>query len=325
MRVLVTGGCGYKGSVLVPKLLAAGHRVSVLDAQWFGNYLEPHEQLEVVRWDLRDYTLNGGIDAIIHLAGIANDPCGELDAKLTWEVNVLATHFLADAAVRAGVRQFIFASSASVYGLKDNRPVVEDDTMAPVSDYNKTKMCAERVLLSYQARYPQEIGNGRMAVQIIRPATVCGVSPRMRLDTMVNMLTLQALTRGEITAHCGEHGAGLMRPNTHIEDITDLYVWMLDRPDLTGCWNAGFENLSALDTAELIAAEVPAKITLTTVKDKRSYAVDSSKLRAAGFRPKHTVRDAIREIAAAYRSGRIVPGPQCVNLSWMRSQGLLAA
>ena len=315
MRVLVTGGCGYKGSVLVPKLLAAGHVVVVLDAHWFGRNLPEHERLTVLLGDIRDRVSCNGIDAIIHLAGIANDPCGELDSKLTWEVNVLATLFLVEAAVRAGVKQFIYASSASVYGIKDNQAVREDTILEPVSDYNKTKMAAERVLLSYAER---------IAVQIVRPATVCGLSPRMRLDTMVNMLSMQAATKGEITAHCGEHGAGLMRPNTHIEDITDVYCFMLERPELTGAWNAGFENISALDTAKLIAEEISAKVTVTTVKDKRSYAVDSSKLLAAGFRPKHSVRDAIREIVAAYTVGALVDEPRCRNLHWMRSQGLVS-
>lgn len=307
-HVLVTGGCGYKGSVLVPKLIEAGHEVVVLDAGWFGNCLKEHERLEVVKGDIRDCHLIWGADAIIHLAGIANDPCGELDAKLTWEVNVLATMRLAEHAVKSGVQQFIFASSASVYGIKDNKAVVETDSLAPVSDYNKTKQVAERVLLSYA---------DKMKVQIIRPATVCGFSPRMRLDTMVNMLTSQAMTKGQITAHCGEHGANLMRPNIHIEDITDLYVWMLERPHLTGVYNAGFENLSAMQTAELIARHVDAEINITTVKDKRSYAVDSSKLLNAGFTPKHTVEDAIKEIA---QSG-LVPQEHMMNLAWMRKHG----
>ena len=318
MKVLVTGGCGYKGSVLVPKLLAAGHQVRVVDTHWFGRNLPVHERLGMFMLDIRGGFSCDGIDAVIHLAGIANDPCGELDAKLTWEVNVLGTLRLAEAAARAGVKQFIFASSASVYGLKDNVPVVEDTRLEPVSDYNKTKMCAERLLLSYA---------DRMAVQIVRPATVCGLSPRMRLDTMVNMLTLQALERGVITAHCGEHGAGLMRPNTHIEDITDLYLFMLERPHLTGCWNAGFENISALDTADLIARELSGKvrIEITTVQDKRSYAVDSSKLLAAGFTPRHGVRDAIRQIAAAWRGGSLKDEPRMHNLAWMRERGLVTA
>lgn len=318
MRILVTGGCGYKGSVLVPKLLAAGHVVDVIDTLWFGNSLKPHKNLYVRQLDIRqhhDYTLFG-YDAIIHLANIANDPCGDLDAKLTWEVNALATTLLADNAARAGVKQFIFASSASVYGIKGNDPVVEDTPLEPVSDYNKTKMVAERALLSYA---------DRMRVQIVRPATVCGVSPRMRLDVMINMLTMQALTKGVITAHCGEHGAGLMRPNIHIEDVTDLYLWLLDRPHLDGVFNAGFENLSALETAQLIQKRVASELQVTTVKDKRSYCVDSTKLLEAGFRPKHTVAEAIEEIAKGYAAGTVKDTPDTVNLSWMRSHGWAVA
>lgn len=313
MIVLVTGGCGYKGSVLVPKLIEAGHDVVVFDTCWFGCNLKENKNLyDVLKGDIRDSTLPVGMDAIIHLAGIANDPCGELDAKLTWEVNVLATMRLAEHAVRHDVKQFIFASSGSVYGIKGGKPVVEDDELAPVSDYNKTKQVAERVLLSY---------SDKMAVQILRPATVCGVSPRMRLDTMVNMLTMQALTKGEITAHCGEHGANLMRPNVHIEDVTDLYCWMLERPHLTGAYNAGFENLSAMDTAELIAKFVPAEIKITTVKDKRSYAVDSSKILNAGFKPKHSVAEAIEDIVVAYNKGKVKDLDDAYNLKWMRQHG----
>jgi nucleoside-diphosphate-sugar epimerase len=313
MIVLVTGGAGYKGSVLVPKLIEAGHDVVVYDTCWFGCKLKEHKHLyDVLKGDIRDGSLPVGMDAIIHLAGIANDPCGELDAKLTWEVNVLATMRLAEHAVRHGVKQFIFASSGSVYGIKGGKPVVEEDELAPVSDYNKTKQVAERVLLSY---------SDKMAIQILRPATVCGVSPRMRLDTMVNMLTMQALTKGEITAHCGEHGANLMRPNIHIEDVTDLYCWMLERPHLTGAYNAGFENLSAMETAELIAKHVPAEIKITTVKDQRSYAVDSSKILNAGFQPKNSVADAIEDIVVGFNKGRIKDQDDCYNLRHMRANG----
>ena len=318
MRVLVTGGCGYKGSVLVPKLLAAGHDVVVFDAEWFGNFLEPHDGLYLIKGDIRaeQIVIDPTIDAIIHLAGIANDPCGELDAKLTWEVNVLAHMQLCDVAARAGVKQFIYASSASVYGIKGDGEITEDMTLAPVSDYNKTKMCAERILLSYA---------DRMRVQIVRPATVCGLSPRMRLDTMVNMLTVQALKDGRITAHCGEHGGGLMRPNVHIDDITDLYVWLLERPQIRGIMNAGFENISALDTAKLIQGIVPAEIAITTVKDKRSYRVNSDRLLGYGFRPRHTVTEAISEIAAAWRNGALTDTDDKYNLRHMQAQGLVSA
>lgn len=313
MKVLVTGGCGYKGSVLVPKLLDMGHEVWVLDTQWFGNALKPHPNLAVTKGDIREPFALDGVDAIIHLAGIANDPCGELDAKLTWEVNVLAHYFLCDAAARAGVKQFIYASSVSVYGIKGDEEIVESMTLAPVSDYNKTKMCAERILLSYA---------DRMAVQIVRPATVCGVSPRMRLDTMVNTLTAQAVRGDVITAHCGEHGGGLMRPNIHIEDITDLYCWLLERPHIYGVMNASFENLSALETAQLIAKTMPgSEFVITPVKDKRSYKVNSDLMKGYGFLPKHSVVGAITEVAAALKQGRIVDDDRAYNLKWMTKNG----
>src|SRR5215210_6542868 len=174
MKVFVTGACGYKGTVLVPKLLERGHDVVAFDIMWFGNALQPHPRLKVVKGDVRDIDKIElrGVDAIIHLSSVANDPCGDLDPKLTWEISALATMQLADKAARNGVRQFIYASSGSVYGVKDEPQVNEDLELTPISEYNKTKMVGERVLLSY---------SGDMAVQIVRPATVCGFSPRMRL------------------------------------------------------------------------------------------------------------------------------------------------
>ena len=311
LKVLVTGGCGYKGSVLVPKLLKK-HDVTVVDTMWFGSALEEHPNLSIREGDIRNPVDCTGFDAIIHLAGIANDPCGELDARLTWEVNVLATMRLAESAVDAGVKQFIFASSASVYGIKDNEAVNEDSPLAPVSDYNKTKQVAERVLKSYGGFY----------LKIVRPATVCGVSPRMRLDVVVNMLTAQALEKGEITVHCGSHGAELMRPHVHIEDITDLYCWLLERPG--DCvFNAGFDNQSIGTTGKLINERIPSKMYVSQVMDKRSYCVDSSRL-LREFTPKRGVKDAIEDIVIAWGEGRIKPGPKTMNLQWMKSQGLVA-
>ena len=186
MKILVTGGCGYKGSVLVPLLLADGHDVTSIDTQWFGNALPKHHRLKNLKMDVRDTDAIplDGVDAIIHLANIANDPAVELNPTLSWEVNVLAGQQMADRAIRAGVKQFLFASSGSVYGVKEEPKVTEDLTLVPISVYNKTKMVAERVFLSYA---------DKMQVHCIRPATVCGLSPRMRLDVSVNMLTYQAL------------------------------------------------------------------------------------------------------------------------------------
>ena len=191
MKLLVTGGCGYKGSVLIPSLLADGHSVINVDLQWFGNTLPEHPRLTNIKNDIRDINSISldGVEVIIHLANIANDPAVELNPTLSWEVNVLAGQQLADRAVRAGVKQFIFASSGSVYGVKDEHHVTEDLVLVPISVYNKTKMVAERVFLSY---------SNQMQVHCIRPATVCGLSPRMRLDVSVNMLTYQALKTAKL-------------------------------------------------------------------------------------------------------------------------------
>jgi nucleoside-diphosphate-sugar epimerase len=311
MHVLVTGACGYKGTVLVPKLLTAGHRVTGVDIMWFGNFLRPHPELEVIEADVRniDSVPLDGVDAIIHLSSIANDPCGDLDPKLTWETSVLTTMQLADRAVRLGIKRFIYASSGSVYGVKDDPEVTEDLELVPISEYNKTKMCAERVLLSYK---------DDLLVQIVRPATVCGFSPRMRLDVSVNMLTMQALTAGRITVFGGEQ----TRPNIHMDDITDLYLFLLDHPEHLGVYNAGFENLSILDIAHRVQSHVPAEIVVTPSNDPRSYRINSDRLLATGFRPKKTVEDAIVELAGLHRQGALKDEDRFHNLRWMQRNTL---
>jgi nucleoside-diphosphate-sugar epimerase len=306
MRILVTGGCGYKGHVLIPKLLTKGHQVRVFDTEWFGNFHEKHPQLETIVGDVNapNSLKLEDIDAIIHLASIANDPCGDIDPKLTWETSCLATMKLADEASRAGVKRFIYASSGSVYGVKTEEKVTEDLTLEPLSEYNKTKMVSERVLKSYEEQ---------MKVQIVRPATVCGLSPRMRLDVSVNMLTMQALTNGVIKVFGGTQ----VRPNIHIDDICDLYVFLLDNPELEGIFNAGFENISILEIARLVKERVECDIVITGSNDPRSYRLDSAKLLNTGFTPKKTVSDAIDEIIAAFRNGTLRDEPHFHNLNWM--------
>jgi nucleoside-diphosphate-sugar epimerase len=276
---------------------------------WFGNYLKPHPSLKIVKGDVRNSEAIelDGVDAIIHLSSVANDPCGDLDPKLTWEVNALATMQLADDAVRNGVKRLIYASSGSVYGVKDEPQVTEDLELKPISDYNKTKMVTERVLLSYA---------NNMCIQIVRPATVCGYSPRMRLDLSVNMLTMQALAKGRITVF----GGSQTRPNIHIDDITDAYVFMLDHPEYAGIYNAGFENLSIMDIAKRVTSYVEAEITVTESNDPRSYRVNSDKLLASGFRPKKTVDDAIHEMVEKYRAGELKDEECYYNLKWMQKE-----
>ena len=314
MNLLVTGGCGYKGTVLIPLLLADGHSVTSIDTQWFGNALPEHPKLTNLKLDVRDtdqIPLNG-VDAVIHLANIANDPAVELNPTLSWEVNVLAGQQLADRAVRAGVKQFLFASSGSVYGVKDEPKVTEDLSLVPISVYNKTKMVAERVFLSYA---------DQMQVHCIRPATVCGLSPRMRLDVSVNMLTYQGLKNGKITVFGGDQ----TRPNIHIQDLANVYRHFLTNPGLaSGCYNAGFENIKIREIAERVQEQTGAEIVITESNDPRSYRQDSSKLLATGFKPKYSVQHAIEQIAEAYQNDDLPEGENCYTVKWMKHLQLQA-
>ena len=307
MNILVTGGCGYVGTKLTQALLArTAHQVTVLDTQWFGNHLPPDQRLTFWVADVRridDFDLSS-FDTVFHLANIANDPSVDLNPYLSWDVNVLAGMRLADRAARQGVKQFVFASSASVYGLKSEPRVTEDLELFPLSEYNKTKMVAERVFMSYA---------GAMTTTIIRPATVCGYSPRMRLDVVVNLLTMQALATGCITVLGGEQ----TRPNIHIDDLVDVYLFALEQR-LAGLYNAGFENLTVGDIAALVCRSVPAEVKVLPSNDRRSYAICSDRLLSTGFRPKKDVATAIREMVAAYHDGRIRDETACYNVKWMK-------
>lgn len=303
MRILVTGSCGYVGSALVPKLRMAGHDIEGWDEKWF--YDDKKSEKEDIRYCI-PHTWEGGPEIIIHLAAISNDPSVSYYPRRSWETSVLATQQLAQLAVASKCR-FIYASSVSVYGA-DRGMVSEHMDLHPISDYNKTKMCAERVLLSYPSIGPQ----------IIRPATICGLSPRMRLDLTVNRFTIQALTNGGITVHGGQQ----YRPSIHIDDMTDLYVWMVDHPGCVGVFNAGFENHSLLDLTLKVAHHTGAEVEVKGLRDLRSYQVDSSKLLAAGFKPQRTVDDAIDEMIDAFHNGKLKEEPQMINLTWMQHLGI---
>lgn len=312
MKIIVTGGCGYKGTVLIPKLIKGGHNVVSIDTQWFGNALPKNPLLTNLKLDIRDtdrIPLNG-VDAIVHLANIANDPAVELNPTLSWEVNVLAGQQLADRAVRAGVKHFIYGSSGSVYGIKDEQNVTEDLTLVPISVYNKTKMVAERIFLSYA---------DKMKVHCIRPATVCGLSPRMRLDVSVNLLTYQALKNNKITVFGGEQ----TRPNIHIRDMANVYTHFLNKPELpTGCYNAGFENLKIREIAEMVRERTGAEIIISESNDPRSYRQDSKKLLDTGFKPQFSIQKAIDEITTAYKMGKLDGGDNCYTVKWMKHLNL---
>ncbi len=332
-NVLVTGGAGYVGSILVPKLLARGHQVKVLDLYIYGeDVLDPvrdNPNLEQIKGDIRDRALLGrimpGVDAVIHLACISNDPSVELDPELSRTINYDAFCSLVRISKENGVKRFIFASSGSVYGVSDALDVTEDHPLVPVSLYNKYKAMCEPVLL--EAQSPD------FTTVIIRPATICGYSPRQRLDLTVNILTTHAVHNNRITVFGGKQ----MRPNIHINDMVDLYTMLLEVPDerIAGqIFNAAYQNYTVARTAEIIrdvvTSELPGKadveIVTTPSDDPRSYHISSEKIRRElGFVPKRTIEDGARDLVAAFQAGKL-PNPlqdiRYYNIKMMKHMNL---
>jgi len=312
-HVLVTGGAGYVGSALVPRLLAAGHKVTVLDLCLYGHHVldsvARHPDLVQVTGDLRHETAVdkalAGCDSVIHLACISNDPSFELDPELGKSINFDAFRPLVRAAKEAGVERFIYASSSSVYGVKDEDRVVEDLALEPLTDYSRYKAMCEAVL--------EEERQPGFTTVTIRPATVCGYAPRQRLDVIVNILTNHAVNAGRIKVFGGDQ----QRPNIHIDDMTRLYELLLTVPAqrIDGkVFNAGYDNASVGEIAETVKRVVetdnaePREVALEYVPtdDNRSYRVASDKIAAElGFRPSKTIEDAVRDLLAAFADGRL--------------------
>jgi len=306
-QVLVTGGAGYVGSVLVPRLLDEGYRVKVLDLYLYGESalagVRGHHNLEEIQGDIRNHQLLDqtipGCDAIIHLACISNDPSFELNPSLGRSINYDAFSGLVDRACESGVRRFVYASSSSVYGVKEEENVTEDLPLAPLTDYSKYKALCEEVLLKKQC--------DGFEVLVIRPATVCGYSPRLRLDLTVNILTNHAVNNRKITVFGGQQ----KRPNIHIKDMVEVYTQSLNWPSekINGqVFNAGYHNHCVSDIAEMVQSKVGADVEIIHMEtnDHRSYHISSEKiLRELGFVPKHTVGQAVEDLMHAFASGHI--------------------
>jgi len=323
-RVLVTGGAGYVGSSLVPKLLDAGYAVSVLDLYLYGEDLfkvfRGNSRLREIRGDLRDPGSVGrsleGCDAVIHLACISNDPSFDLDPELGKSINFDCFRPLVRACKDAGVKRFIYASSSSVYGIKKEWNVTEDLPRQPLTDYSKFKAMCEDVL--DEEREPD------FATVIVRPATVCGYAPRLRLDLTVNILTNLAITNSRITVFGGQQ----LRPNLHIDDMTDLYLSLLeaDETEVDGkVWNVGYHNLTVREIAEMVRELVGdgIDIVVTPSDDDRSYRVSSERIfRDFGYLAKRSVSDAILDLKSAFAVGRIpnsMTDDRYYNIRRMRS------
>ena len=311
--VAVIGGAGYVGAVLVPRLLEEGYRVRVFDLFIYGDEalaaVRDNPHLEIRHGDVRDLAAVKeavrGADAVIHLACISNDPSVELDPDLSKSVNLDSFGPTVKAAKEAGVRRFIFASSGSVYGVSESPQVTEEHPLVPVSLYNKYKAACEPLLFAEQSP--------TFTTVAVRPATICGYSPRQRLDLTVNILTNHAVNNGKITVFGGVQ----MRPNLHMHDMVNLYCLLLEVPDekIAGqIFNAGYQNYSVAETAEVVRKvvreELPEKgeieIITTPSDDIRSYRINSDKIqRVLGFVPKHTIEDGARDLIKAFKAGKL--------------------
>ena len=310
-KLYITGGCGYVGSLMIQKFLEK-YNIQNVDTQWFGNKLIKNNNLVNIKEDIRNLSgefIEKNTYAVIHLANIANDPSVELDQTLSWEVNVLAAKNLIEKSIKAGVKKFIYASSGSVYGVKSEMKVTEDLDLVPISVYNKTKMICERLLLSYR---------DKIDVYIVRPATVCGLSPRMRFDVSVNLLTLQALKNKKITIM----GGSQTRPNIHINDMIGVYEHILTNDVGQGIYNAGFENISILDLGKKIQNKIDCEIEIIESNDPRSYRQCSDKLIETGLEQKFNVDNAIEEISDAFYSNNLVDDDSCYTVKWMKNRVL---
>lgn len=308
--VVVTGGAGYVGTVLVPKLLDKGYRVRVIDLCLYGDYLPKDRQgLELVKGDIREQALlknvMAGVDAVIHLACISNDPSFELNPNLSRTINYDCFEPMVKIAKESGVKRFVYASTSSVYGVSDAPDVTEEHPLVPLTDYNKYKGMCEPLLFKHQS--PE------FTTVTIRPATICGYSPRLRLDLSINILTNHAVNNRKIKVFGGKQ----MRPNLHIDDVAELYRDLLSMPaeKIAGqIFNAAYENFSIADLAlmvqRIVTREMPqlAPIDLETTpsNDNRSYHVCSEKIkRVLGWEPKRSLEDAVKDLCNAFRSGKI--------------------
>ncbi|MBI3508827.1 MAG: SDR family oxidoreductase [Chlamydiia bacterium] len=305
-KICVPGGAGYVGSRLVPELLKRGYHVNVLDLYLYGDeVLEKHPHLTQIKGDIRDpKVVEKALDqckAALHLACISNDPSFELNPELGKSINLDSFEPFVQIAKKKGVERFIFASSSSVYGVKEVPNVTEDMELEPLTDYSKYKAECEKILLKY--------ASDDFICTILRPATVCGFASRQRLDVVVNILTNLAYRTGKVKVM----GGAQMRPNIHIEDMVRAYIHVLEAPKekiQKKIYNVGYHNHTVLSLGQMVQQIVgkkrPVDLVVEPTNDNRSYHVSSKKIaEELGFHPKYTIENAIEDLLQAFESGKL--------------------
>jgi len=309
-KILITGGGGYVGSLLVQELLKKNYKITVVDTFWFGNYLPKNKNLKILKKNILNLRNSDfkRIDCVIHLASIANDNAADIDQKFAWETSCLGTKIICDLAKNNNIKKFIYASSGSVYGVKKEKQVTENLSCEPISVYNKSKMVAERIVLSYKENF-QTI--------IVRPSTLYGYSPRMRLDLTINILCYHAYKFNKVTIFGGKQ----WRPYLHIKDMVNFYLHCLKQKKMCGTYNISQGNLTLDQTAEKIKLFMPkCKIAHTKSNDIRSYRLNSDRAIKSGFRFVTNINDEIQNLLKLLKDKKIKSRPNNYSINWLKNR-----